>query len=185
MSRNARALDRITDLLALVVPWIARVERPARSLAIAGTIAVVWLILLIVRVTELGSALDWIALVVSAAVLAVPVGVLGLFVLTLRQLMELPEQLRTLPQTSRDQAARLGAAINTLRQPRQSGARGSVVGLWRARGALFELAGLAEPFMGITGLVRLPFLLLVGLAGVIVLVEILIALISFLVVAVP
>jgi hypothetical protein len=185
MSKNVRALDRIADLLERVAPWIARVERPARALAVAGAIAVAWLILLIVRGTDLGSAVDWIALIVSAAVLAVPVGVLGLFVLTLRQLMELPEQLRTLPQASRDQGTRLAAAINTLRQPRQSGARGSVVGLWRARGALFELAGLVEPFMGIAGLVRLPFLLLVGMAGLIVMVEILIAVIAFVVVAIP
>jgi hypothetical protein len=184
MSKNVRALDRIADLLERVAPWIARVERPAQKLAIAGAIAVAWLIVLIAREADFGSVVDWIALLVSAAVLTVPVGVLGLFVLTLRQLMEVPEQLRTLPQTSRDQAVRLGEAINTLRQPRQSGARGSVVGLWRARGALFELAGLVEPFMGIAGLVRLPFLLLVGLAGFIVLVEILIAVIALVVVAV-
>lgn len=185
MSKNFRALDRIAVLLERVVPWIARVERPARMLAIAGAVAVVWLVLLVERATDFGSVADWIALVVSAAILAVPVSVLGLFVIALRQLMELPEQLRTLPQTTRDQAARLGAALNTIRQPRQSGMRGSVVGLWRARGSLFELAGLAEPFMGIAGLVRLPFLLLVGLAVVIVMVEVLIALMAFVVVAVP
>lgn len=183
MSKNVGALDRIADLLERVAPWIARVERPARVLAIAGVIAVGWLLFLIARGNDLGSVLDWIALLVSAAVLAVPVGVLGLFVVTLRQLMELPEQLRTLPQTTRDQGTRLAAAMNTLRQPRQSGMRGSMVGLWRARGALFELAGLAEPFMGVAGLVRLPFLLLVGMAGVIVFVEILIALIALVVVA--
>ncbi len=185
MSKNVRALDRISVLLERVAPWIGRVERPARMLAIAGAVAVVWLILLIVRGTDFGSVVDWIALLLSATILAVPVGVLGLFVLTLRRLMELPEQLKALPQTSRDQAARLGAAINTLRQPRQSGARGSVIGLWRVRGALFELAGLTEPFLGIAGLMRLPFLLLVGLAVIIVLVEILIALIAFVVVAIP
>jgi hypothetical protein len=185
MSRNVRALDRIAVLLERVVPWIARVERPARMLAIAGITAAVWLMLLVLRDTDLGSVVDWIAFLVSLAILSVPVGVLVLFVLALRQLMELPEQLRTLPQTTLDQAAHLGAAINTLRQPRRSGARGSVIGLWRVRGALFELAGLVEPFMSITGLVRLPFLLLVGLAALIVLIEILIALIAFVVVAVP
>lgn len=185
MSKNTRALDRIAVLLERVVPWIARVERPARMLALAGAVAVIWLVLLIERGTDLGSVVDWIALVVSAAILAVPVSVLGLFVISLRQLMQLPEQLRTLPQTSRDQAERLGAALNTIRQPRQSGLRGSVVGIWQARGSLFELAGLAEPFMSIAGLVRLPFLLLVGLAVVIVMVEILIALVAFVVVALP
>lgn len=174
-----RALDRISTLLERVVPWIRRVERPATVLAVAGAVAVLWLVVLIVRGTDIGSAVEWLALIVSAAVLAVPVGVLGLFVLSLRQIVELPGQLRALPQTSKDQAARFAAAMNTLRQPRQSGVRGSVVGLWQVRGALFELAGLAEPVMGIVGLVRLPFLLLVVFAVLIVCVEILIAVVAF------
>lgn len=179
---NVRAVDRISTLLERVVPWIGWVERPARVLTAAGALAVVWLVALIVRGTDVGSVVDWLALLVTAVVLSVPVGVLGLFVLTLRQIMELPEQLRALPQTSKDQAARFAAAINALRQPRRTGVRGSVAGFWRARGAVSELAGLLEPVLGIAGLLRLPFLALVLMAAVIVCVEILIALAAVVVV---
>lgn len=181
---DVRAFDRLAVLVERVVPWLARVERPVRLLTIAGTIAAGWLIWLIGRATDTGSLIGLIGLVLVAVLILAPVAILALFMFTLRQLIGLPEQLRTLPQTTREQAARLSTAVGELRQPRQSGFRGSARGLWRLRGAVFELAGLAEPFLGIAGLVRLPFLVLVIAAALVVMGELIVAFASLLVISV-
>lgn len=179
---DVRTVERIAELFDRAVPWIARVERPARWLLIAGAAAAAWLVWLIGRGAGPSGVVDWIVLALLALILVAPAVVLLGFVVTLRQLMGLPEQLRTLPTTTRDQASRLSVAIGKLRQPRQSGVRGSASGLWHARGVVFELAGLAEPVIGLAGLMRLPFLILVVAAGVAIVIEVVVAVITVLVV---
>lgn len=179
---DVRTMDRIAVLLDRAVPWLARVERPARGLLGAGVLASLWLLWLIADAADLDGIPDWAALLLVGAILIAPAVVLLGFVLTLRQLIGLPDQLRALPQTTREQASRLSGAIDALRRPRQSGVRGSAAGFWRARGVVFELAGLAEPFVGLAGLVRLPFLILVAAAAVAVVVEVVVAVVALLVV---
>lgn len=179
---DVRTVERIAVLFDRAVPWIARVERPSRWLLIAAAAAAAWLVWLIGRGADPSRAVDWIVLALLALILLAPAVVLLGFVVTLRQLMGLPDQLRTLPATTRDQASRLSGAVGKLRQPRQSGLRGSVSGLWHARGVVFELAGLAEPVVGLAGLMRLPFLILVVVAGVAVTIEVVVAVITVLVV---
>lgn len=178
---DRRTIERIAVLLDRVVPWIARVERPARGLLVVGAVSAAWLVWLLARGVDPDGTVDWLGLLLLGVIVLAPAVVLLGFVVTLRQLMGLPEQLRTLPETTRDQAARFSGAIDKLRQPRQSGVRGSVSGLWGARGVFFELAGLAEPFVGLAGLMRLPFLILVGVAALAVGIEIVLAVILVLV----
>ena len=178
---DRRTIERIAVLLDRAVPWIARVERPARGLLVVGAVSASWLVWLLARGVDPDGIADWVSLLLLGMIVLAPAVVLLGFVVTLRQLMGLPEQLRTLPETTRDQAARLSSAIGKLRKPRRSGVRGSVSGLWRARGVFFELAGLVEPFMGLAGLMRLPFLILVGVAALALGIEIVISVILALV----
>jgi hypothetical protein len=110
-------------------------------------------------------------LLAIAALLAPPV-VLGVLWAALRELAELPERLRRLPETARGHGEDVRRLTEDLRTP---GKRlvGVPVTLWRLRGA----AELVRPHAAVLPFLSVPFLTVSALAAFAALVEIVIALV--------
>lgn len=114
-----------------------------------------------------------IELVVGSVLAAVPPLVLGAFWLAVREVAELPARLRTLPETSREHAAKLGRLAGEARS------RGSWIRVPRLLWRFGFLAASARenltPWAPLLPLLSLPFLLATALAAAGALLEMLIA----------
>jgi hypothetical protein len=162
---EAKVLERLARGLEAVLPWAARAVRPATRLAVAGGAAAAVLVIALARSSTPAGVVDWLALALVGGLLLAPAVVLVLFVVTLRQLLELPWVLRDLPATGRAVGERLAALAGEVRRPRAGGRRGTLGSAWRAGRALAGIGGALEPFTAVAGLARLPFLLLVAAAA--------------------
>jgi hypothetical protein len=122
-----------------------------------------------------------IELVVGSVLAAVPPLVLGAFWLAVREVAELPARLRTLPETSREHAAELGRLAGDARS------RGSWIRVPRLLWRFGFLAASARenltPWAPLLPLLSLPFLLATALAAAGALLELLIAVVLLLALA--
>lgn len=183
-SADSRLAERVATVLERVLPWVAWMVRPFSWLVVVGGVGALGLIWLLIRATDPSSVVGWLVLLVVAVVLLAPAGVLLLCLIFLRQLLGLPDQLRAMPGTAREQGARLVATLSGLRNRGEQRPVGLARGIWRLRGAFLELGGLLEPFLSLAGLVRLPFLVLVVVAIAAVGIEVAVFVVALLVVAV-
>jgi hypothetical protein len=114
-----------------------------------------------------------IELIVGSVLAAVPPLVLAAFWLAVREVAELPARLRTLPETSREHAAELGRLAGDARS------RGSWIRVPRLLWRFGFLAASARenltPWAPLLPLLSLPFLLATALAAAGALLEMLIA----------
>jgi hypothetical protein len=112
---------------------------------------------------------------------AAPPAVLLLFWLAVREVAELPARLRSLPETSREQAAELGRLAGearsrpgVLRFPRL---------LWRFGFLVGSARETLTPWAPLLPLLSVPFLLLSAAAAVAAVLEVVVAIVALLVVA--
>jgi len=108
---------------------------------------------------------------VITVLLLVPPAILLLFAQGLREVLELPERLRKLPGEGQEQIAQLTRIAGQARTAR------SPLLLWRLRGSLRDVAGLALPlrvftpgFLGVTAVAALFCVLIPGIAVIVLLV---------------
>lgn len=115
-----------------------------------------------------------IELVVGCALAVFPPLVLGAFWLAVREVAELPARLRTLPDTSREHAAKLGRLAEDARS-RRSWARVPRL-LWRFGFLAASARENLTPWAPLLPLLSLPFLLATAAASVAAVAEVVIAL---------
>lgn len=118
---------------------------------------------------------DWAARAVVLAIALAPPAVLGLFLLGLRELAELPRRVRELPPELRSHAAELRARSA---RPGRVGVIGAVVRLARL---LFEARDTLSPYAVISAVLRPALLVSAIVAAIVASIEIPIALVATLV----
>jgi hypothetical protein len=92
-----------------MLPLAAAVGRGVRTLALLGLGAMVVIALVILVRWTPGDGEDWAGFSVLCILLAVPAAVLFAFWLVLREVVDLPEKLRSYPGTTREHVSELSA----------------------------------------------------------------------------
>lgn len=150
-------MDRAAGVLDRVVPVAAALAKIARTFALLAAGAALVVAAYVLRDGAPAGGEETVEVAIALVAAAFPPVVLTLFWLVLREVVQLPQRLRSLPETGRAQAAELGriagdarARASWLRFPRL---------LWR----FGFLAGAARetltPWAPLLPLVSVPFLL--------------------------
>ena len=113
-ARRGGAADEAdaVSVLGRILPLAAAVGRAVRTLGLVGLGAAVAIALVVLVRWTPGDGEDWAGFVVLCVLLAVPLAVLLAFLLVLRGVMELPDKLRSYPDTTREHVAELRAIAN-------------------------------------------------------------------------
>jgi hypothetical protein len=159
-----RVLDALVSALERLVPLAAALRRATARLglaALAAAAAIAWALFRHGRPDSTGKQIG--AYVLVAALLAPP-AVLGSFWLALRELVELPDRLRSLPGTSRENAAELGRLARDAHASRGRSAF-RVGALWRLLRLTQSSRELLTPYAPVVALASVPFLLAVTAAA--------------------
>lgn len=166
----------LTRVLQRAIPLARRLAGVVRFLALAALVAgaVLWVTLLAPSVGEIDTGVVVVAVLLLALLLG-PGLVLLVFQALLHEVIALPERLRQLPQTGRQQAAEFGEISGQLRGRRHMGLIGLLGGLWRLSRLLLagrETLMVHAPLMA---LARRSMLILVPGAALLAILEIVLA----------
>lgn len=177
-SRRGDAIDALGPILSLA----ARVRRGTLKLALLALVAAAVIAYGLLRGGFPAQAERAFLTVIALALTLTPPAMLAAFWFVLGELLELPGRLQRLPLDTRDHAEQLGRLRREARA-RRSG--------WASPGQLWRLARLASssrelltPYAPVLPLLSPPFLLAVALAALAVGLEVAIALVVLLVLAV-
>lgn len=177
------ALDRVVGVLERVVPVAAAIRRGTLRMALAGAAAGAVIVYAVLR-DGLPDPTDRIVgTIVVIALAAAPPLVLGAFWLLLRELVELPERIRRLPGEGREHVEELGRLTREARDARQRGFARLPGMIWRLTRLTGSSRELLTPYAPLLPLLSVPFLTAVVFAAVGVFVEIAIAVVVLLVLA--
>jgi hypothetical protein len=167
------ALDRVVGVLERIVPVAAAIRRGTLRLALAGAAAGALIVYAVLRDGDRGIAAE----IVVVALAAAPPVVLGAFWLLLRELVELPDRIRRLPGQGREHLEELGRLARDARATRQRGFARVPGTIWRLTRLTGSSRELLTPYAPLLPLLNVPFLAAVAFAAVGVLVELAIALV--------
>jgi alpha-beta hydrolase superfamily lysophospholipase len=177
------ALERVVEVLSRIVPVAAAIRRATLRVALVGTVAGALIVYAALRDGAPEAARGWLATVVVIGLAAAPPLVLGTFWLLLGEVVELPARIRRMPGETRAHAEELGRLAREARDPRRSRAR-RVPGLvWRTLRVTGSSRELLTPYAPLLPLLSVPFLTAVAFAALGVVVEVAIALLVLLVLA--
>lgn len=145
-------------VLGRIVPLAAAVGRGVRTLGLVGLAAgAVIALVVLVRWTP-GDGADWAGFVVLCVLLAAPVAVLLAFLLVLRGVMELPDKLRSYPDTTREHVAELRAIANDAQERERPAWRRLPGSTWRLATLARSARELLAPHAPLLPLLSVPFL---------------------------
>ena len=175
----AGALGRVVAILQRVVPFAAAVQRGVARLGVAALAAAAVLVYALLH-GGLGDGTETgLRALATVLVLAPPV-ILLVFWFALRELLEVPDRIRRLPNASREHAGELGRLAGEVRSPGRSG-------WWRLPAHLLRMVTAANsarealtPYAPVLAFMSVPFLISTMFAVVASLVEIPLALIVLL-----
>jgi hypothetical protein len=147
------------SVLGRILPLAASVGRGMRTLALLGlgAMAVIALIIL-VRWTP-GDGEDWAGFGVLCVLLTVPTAVLLAFWLVLREVLELPEKLRSYPGTTREHVSELSAIAQDAQRRERPAWRRLPGSTWRLATLVRSARDLFAPHAPLLPLFSVPFLL--------------------------
>jgi hypothetical protein len=173
------ALDRVVGVLERIVPVAAAIRRGTLRLAAAAAAAGALIVYAVLHDGTQGI----VAEVVVAVLAAAPPVVLGAFWLLLRELVELPDRIRRLPGEGREHVEELGRLAREARGARQRGFARVPGTIWRLTRLTGSSRELLTPYAPLLPLFSVPFLTAVAFAAAGVFVEVAIALVALLVLA--
>jgi hypothetical protein len=173
MSRQV-ALDRVARTLERIMPLVRVLIPPVRTLTLIGAAAASVNVLMLWSWLRPLDGEDWVTGAVGGALLLLPVVLLGLFWLALREVREVPDRIRALPDTVRRQRdAFSGAARDIRADPRSN--RGWLRAIWQVGRTLFESKDELLVYIPLVELLNPLFLLGVVLSVPAVMVEVVVA----------
>jgi hypothetical protein len=169
------ALDRLVRVLERLVPLAAALTRAVRVLLLASAASAVVIAVVLFRdgLPEGGEEVVLTAIGLAAAA-APPIVLLVLF-LALRELLELPARVRSLPETGRERAAELGRLAQEAAEAEGSWWRVPLI-LWRLGAVAGSARELLTPWAPLLPLLSVPFLLLSTAAAAAAVLEVVVAL---------
>jgi hypothetical protein len=171
------------SVLGRILPLAAGVGRAVRTLGLVGLGAAVAIALVVLVRWTPGDGADWAAFAVLCVLLAVPVAVLLAFLLVLRGVMELPDKLRSYPNTTRAHVAELRAIANDAQERERPAWRRLPGSTWRLATLARSARDLLAPHAPLLPLLSLPFLVAALVSALLVPVVVVAALVVLLVAA--
>lgn len=175
----------VLGVLERVVPVAARAARLVRSYALVAGVAALIIAAFLFRNGAPDDGNGWAVAIVGTLLAAAPPVILFVFSAALRALSELPARIRELPASGREHASAFARLAGEAREAR--GRRGLVrlpVLLWRLAKLSDETRGLLTPYAPVLPLASVPFLVLTGAATFAAMLEIWVALVLLIVLAV-
>lgn len=164
--------DQAIDLLERIVPLARQLQRAVRLYGFAVATAAVVIVATLVAVDVPGTPWTWgLVVLLLGVLLAAPVIIL-IFASMLREALQLPAQLRALPDVAPARARELARLARIAKDPGEHERAGSIVrDSWRA-GRLLNALRRAVPGVSVLlSIARLPFMIMVLVALAVGLVE--------------
>jgi hypothetical protein len=171
------------DVLRRILPLAAAVGRAARTLGLVGLGAAVAIALVVLVRWTPGDSEDWAGFVVLCILLAVPPAVLLAFSFVLREVVELPDKLRSYPGTTREHVAELRAIAHDAQARERPAWRRLPGSTWRLARLVRSAGDLLAPHAPLLPLFSVPFLVTTLVSALLVPVVVVAALVVLLVAA--
>jgi hypothetical protein len=167
-------------VLGRILPLAAAVGRGMRTLGLVGLGAALAIALVILVRWTPGDREDWAGLVVLCVLLALPAAVLLAFSLVLREVVDLPDRLRSYPGTTRERVAELSAIAREAQRRERPAWRRLPVSTWRLATLVRSARDLLAPHAPLLPLFSVPFLVATLVSALLVPVVVLAALVVLL-----
>jgi hypothetical protein len=146
-------------VLGRILPLAAAVGRKVRTLGLIGLGVAAAIVLLVLFRWTPSDGEDWAGLVVLGVLLAVPPAVLLAFSLVLREVVELPDKLRSYPGTTREHAGELRAIAHDMQVHEGPAWRRLPGSTWRLARLVRSARDLLAPHAPVLPLLSPPFLI--------------------------
>jgi hypothetical protein len=167
-------------VLGRILPLAAAVGRGMRTLGLVGLGAALAIALVILVRWTPGDRGNWAGLVVLCVLLALPAAVLLAFSLVLREVVDLPDRLRSYPGTTREHVAELSAIAREAQRRERPAWRRLPVSTWRLATLVRSARDLLAPHAPLLPLFSVPFLVATLVSALLVPVVVLAALVVLL-----
>ena len=171
------------SVLGRILPLAAAIGRAVRTLGLVGLAAAVAIALVVLVRWTPGDGADWAGFVVLCLLLVVPLAVLLAFLLVLRGVMELPDKLRSYPDTTREHVAELRAIAHDAQERERPAWRRLPGSTWRLATLARSGRDLLAPHAPLLPLLNVPFLVAALVSALLVPVVVVAALVVLLVAA--
>ena len=171
------------SVLRRILPLAAAVGRRVRTLGLVGLGAAVAIALVVLLRWTPGDREDWAGFVVLCVLLAVPPAVLLAFWLVLREVVELPDKLRSYPDTTREHVAELRAIADDAQKRERPAWRRLPGSTWRLAALVRSGRDLLAPHAPLLPLLSVPFLVATVVSALLVPVVVVAALVVILIAA--
>jgi hypothetical protein len=156
--------NALLDQLDRIVPLAAAVARGIRTAALAGAASVAVIAAAVFAEWRPEAGEDQLAVGILLLLLAAPPVVLVVLWLTVREVAELPERLRSYPDVSRGHAAELRDLAEEARRRERPAWRRLPGSTWRLARLVAAARDLLTPYAPLVALVSPPFLVASALA---------------------
>ncbi len=147
------------SVLGRILPLANSVGRGVRTLGLVGLAAMVTIALVILVRWTPGDGEDWAGFGVLCFLLTVPTAVLLAVWLVLREVVELPEKLRSYPGTTREHVSELSAIAQDAQRRERPAWRRLPGSTWRLATLVRSARDLFAPHAPLLPLFSVPFLL--------------------------
>jgi hypothetical protein len=145
-------------VLRRILPLAAAVGRGVRTLGLVGLGAAVAIALVVLIRWTPGNGEDWAGFVVLCVLLAIPAAVLLAFSFVLGEVVELPDKLRSYPDTTREHAAELRAIAHDAQERERPAWRRLPGSTWRLATLVRSARDLLAPHAPLLPLLSVPVL---------------------------
>lgn len=144
--------------LGRILPLAAAVGRGVRTLGLVGLAAAVAIAGIVLARWTPGGLEGWAGFVVLCVLLAVPGAILLAFSLVLGEVVQLPDKLRSYPDTAREHAEELRAIAHDARARERPAWRRLPASTWRLATLVRSARDLLAPHAPLVALLSAPFL---------------------------
>lgn len=146
-------------VLGRILPLAAAVGRGVRTLGVVGLGGAAAIVLVVLVRWTPSDGENWAGLVVLGVLLAVPPAVLLAFSRVLREVVELPDKLRSYPGTTREHAEELRAIALDMQARERPAWRRLPGSTWRLATLVRSARDLVAPHAPLLPLLSVPFLI--------------------------
>jgi hypothetical protein len=168
------------SVLRRILPLAAAVRRGVRTLGVVGLGAAVAIALVVLVHWTPADSEDWAGFALLCVLLGVPPAVLFAFSFVLREVVELPDKLRSYPDTTRERVAQLREIADDARERERPAWRRLPGSTWRLATLVRSGRDLLAPHAPLLPLLSVPFLIATLVSALLVPVAVLAALVVIL-----
>ena len=144
-------------VLGRILPLAAAVGRGVRTLGLVGLGATAAIALVVLVRWTPNDAKGWAGLVMLCALLGVPPAVLLAYSLVLGEVVELPDKLRSYPDTTHEHGEKLRAIAHDAQERERPAWRRLPASTWRLATLVRSACGLLVPHAPLLPLLSVPF----------------------------